>query len=207
MDPREWRQNSLRRCRQFSYRPLLETLISEEHQRWKCKTPPFSPVWLERGRESLAETDFVLSPSSYVTRSFLARGFKPDQILKNIYPVDLSLFKPDDKPPRPKNRPLTIINTGSISLRKGTPYLLESFRLIRKQFPDARLLLTNTIQDDIKPVLSRYADLPIDWSPPLPHTQLAEQTALRRISLSCRPSKRSWCRPPAKPWPAGCPPF
>jgi len=149
-------------------------IISEEHRRWRCSTPPFSPRWLKRSRETLAETDFVLSPSSYVTNSFLARGFKPEQILKNVYPVDLSLFKPDDKP-RPKNRPLTIINTGSLSLRKGTPYLLESFRIVQKKIPDARLLLTRTIQDDIKPILSRYADLPIDWSPPLPHAQLVER--------------------------------
>jgi len=60
-------------------------------------------------------------------------------------------------------------------LRKGTPYLLESFRIVQKKIPDARLLLTRTIQDDIKPILSRYADLPIDWSPPLPHAQLVER--------------------------------
>ena len=160
-------------------------LISEEHHRWKRKAPPFSPLWLERARASLAETDFVLSPSSYVTNSFLARGFKPEQILKNVYPVDLSLFKPDGKP-RPKNRPLTIINTGSLSLRKGTPYLLESFRLIQKKFPDVRLLLTSAIQDDIKPVLSRYSDLPIDWSPPLPHAQLVER--LRSADIFVLPS-------------------
>ena len=178
-------------------------LISEEHRRWKCETPPFSPFWLERGRESLAETDFVLSPSSYVTNSFLARGFRPEQILKNIYPVDLSLFKPEDKP-RPKNRPLTIINTGSVSLRKGTPYLLESFRLVQKKFPDARLLLTSTIQDDIKPILSHYADLPIEWSPPLPHAQLARR--LRSADIFVLPSlEDGWGRTATEAMACGLP--
>jgi alpha-maltose-1-phosphate synthase len=160
-------------------------VVSEEHRRWKSPLPPFSPFWLERSREMLAETDFVLSPSSYVTNSFLTRGFKPGQILKNIYPVDLSLFQPEGKP-RPKNRPLTIINTGSLSLRKGTPYLLESFRLIRRHIPNARLLLTNAVQDDVKPILSQYSDLPIEWSPMLAHTQLGER--LRSADIFVLPS-------------------
>jgi glycosyltransferase involved in cell wall biosynthesis len=120
----------------------------------------------------MEHVDFVLSPSNYVTQSFLTRGFKPEQILKNVYPVNLLLFQPRAAP-RPKNQPLTIINTASLSLRKGTPYLLEAFRLVQKKIPDARLLLTRTVQDDIKHVLPRYADLPIEWSPALPHGQLA----------------------------------
>ncbi|HTA94944.1 MAG TPA: glycosyltransferase family 4 protein [Verrucomicrobiae bacterium] len=146
--------------------------VSEEHRRWNCTTPPFSPQWLELSRVMLAETDFVLSPSNYVTQSFLARGFKPERILKNIYPVNLSLFQPRTAP-RPKNQPLTLINTGSLSLRKGTPYLLEAFRIVRKKIPGARLLLTSSVQDDVKPILARHNDLPIEWSPSLPHAQLA----------------------------------
>jgi alpha-maltose-1-phosphate synthase len=161
-------------------------VLSEEHRRWKCPTPPAAQHWVERSRKMLAEhTDYVLSPSSYVTNSFLARGFKPEQILKNVYPVNLQLFQPR-REPRPANQPLTIINTGSLSLRKGTPYLLEAFRLIRQKHPTARLLLTRIIQDDVKPILSRYADLPIEWSPGLPHAQLAER--LRSADVFVLPS-------------------
>ncbi len=123
----------------------------------------------------LAEgVDFVLSPSSYVTKSFLARGYKPEQILRNVYPVNLSVFRPP-KEPKPKNRPLTVINTGNLSLRKGTPYLLEAYRLVRQQSPSARFLLTCLVRDDVKAILSRYRDLPIEWAPNLPHTELAER--------------------------------
>jgi glycosyltransferase involved in cell wall biosynthesis len=115
----------------------------------------------------------------------LERGFKPQRILKNAYPVDLSVFKPENTP-RPKDRPLTIVNTGSLSLRKGTPYLLEAFRLIQQKIPNVRLLLTEVIQDDIKEVLSRYSDLPIEWAPPLPHPQLAER--LRSADIFVLPS-------------------
>jgi glycosyltransferase involved in cell wall biosynthesis len=161
-------------------------ILSEEHRRWNCPTPPVARHWYERSRAMLAEeTDFILSPSNYVTQSFLKRGFKPEQILKNIYPVNLSLFQPRTAL-RPKGRPFTVINTGSLSLRKGTPYLLEAFRIVRKKIPNTRLLLTRAVQDDVKPILSRYTDLPIEWSPSLPHAKLAER--LRGADIFVLPS-------------------
>jgi glycosyltransferase involved in cell wall biosynthesis len=129
--------------------------------------------------------DYVLCPSSFVRNSFLKRGFKPEQMLDIIFPVDLSCFTPA-REVRPAQRPLTIINTGMLSLRKGTPYLLEAFRLIRKGVPDARLLLTNLVMDSAKPILARYRDLPIEWSPSLPHDKLADR--LRSADLFILPS-------------------
>jgi glycosyltransferase involved in cell wall biosynthesis len=161
-------------------------ILSEEHRRWNCPLPPVARHWYERSRAMLQDSvDYVLSPSSYVTNSFLARGFAPGQIIPNIYPVNLSLFQSSDQP-RPATRPLTIINTGHLSLRKGTPYLLEAFRLVHSRHPSARLLLTNYIRDDVAPVLSRYRDLPIEWSPGLAHAQLAER--LRSADVFVLPS-------------------
>jgi glycosyltransferase involved in cell wall biosynthesis len=161
-------------------------VLTEEHRRWNCSYPPVARHWYERSRAMLSESvDFVLSPSSYVTQSFLSRGFKPAQILLNRFPVDLSLFQPSPTP-RPKDRPLTIINTGNLSLRKGTPYLLEAFRLVHGRHPSARFLLTDSIRDDTKVILAKYSDLPIDWSPGLPHEQLAQR--LRSADVFVLPS-------------------
>lgn len=150
-------------------------IISEEHKIWNCPTPPFAYHWYERSKAMLAEcTDYILSPSNYVTQTFLSRGFKPSQILPIVYPLNLDLFHPKHAT-RPKDRPLTLINTASLSLRKGTPYLLEALREISKRTPEVRILLTNIVQDDIKPILARYSDLNIEWSPGLPHDKLAER--------------------------------
>ncbi|MEP6662803.1 MAG: glycosyltransferase family 4 protein [Verrucomicrobiota bacterium] len=160
-------------------------IMVEEHRRWNCPQLPVARHWYERSREMLKKVDYVLSPSSYVTKSFLERGFKPEQILRNIYPVNLDLFQPA-KMERPKSRPLTIINTGMLSLRKGTPYLLEAFRIVHQKHPSARFLLTQTIRDDVKNIVARYRDLPIEWSPGLPHAQLAER--LRSADVFVLPS-------------------
>jgi glycosyltransferase involved in cell wall biosynthesis len=160
-------------------------VVSEEHRRWKCSYPPFAPHWRTLSQRSLEHTDYVLSPSSWVTESFLARGFRPNQIIKNVYPVDLTQFTPASTP-RPADRPLRIISTGQLSLRKGTPYLLEAFRKLLKVEPAAELWLTSLIADSIKPVLKQYSDLPIHWAPPLPHSQLAER--LRQADIFVLPS-------------------
>lgn len=168
-------------------------ILTEEHSRWNCPYPAIPRFWYERAKEMLAgPVDFVLSPSSYVTKSFLDRGYKPEQIIRNVYPVDLSTFRAPECP-RPKNRPLTVINTGSLSLRKGTPYLLEAFRILRQRHPSARLLLTQIVQDDVKEVLRRYTDLPIEWAPALPHSELAAR--LRTADVFVLPSlEDGWAR-------------
>jgi glycosyltransferase involved in cell wall biosynthesis len=163
----------------------FRAILSEEHRRWNSPHPPVAHHHHERSLAMMADVDFVLSPSSYVTKSFLECGFKPEQILKNVYPVDLSCFSPA-RDPRPASRPLTLICTGSLSLRKGTPYLLEAFRLVRKKIPDARLLLTDTVMDNAKPVLAANSDLPVGWSPSLPHPQLAQR--LRSADIFVLPS-------------------
>jgi glycosyltransferase involved in cell wall biosynthesis len=163
----------------------FRTILTEEHRRWNCPYPPVARHHYERSLAMMADVDYVLSPSTFVSRSFLERGFKPEQILRNVYPVDISQFKPPTEP-RPKNRPFTIIAPGSLSLRKGTPYLLAAFRLIVKKLPNARLVLNRAVFDNITAIVAQYSDLAIDWNPPLPHPQLAEK--MRACDLLVLPS-------------------
>lgn len=161
------------------------SVLKEEYARWGCSLPPMPRNWYKRSIAMLPHVDYVLSPSSYVTNSFLQRGFKSAQILQNIFPIDLNHFYPSPEP-RPRSRPLTIISTGSPSLRKGTPYLLEAFRLVRKQNPSARLLLTSIPHESLVPLLSRYRDLPIEWIPWRSHSQLGDE--LRSADIFVLPS-------------------
>ena len=160
-------------------------IVSEEHARWNCALPPFPRNWYQRAIEMMPLVDYVLSPSSYVTRTFLDRGFKPAQILRNIYPLNLEYFTPPSAP-RPDDRPLTIISTGAPSLRKGAPYLLEAYEIILRRHRTARLLLTGPPHASLDFVMSRFRHLPIEWGPSLPHVQLAER--LRGADIFVLPS-------------------
>ncbi len=160
-------------------------ILTEEHARWKCTYSPIAEFQHKRALAMMEFVDYVFAPSEFVAASFLSRGFKESQILRMRYPVDLTQFVPRTTP-RPINQPLRVICTGGLSLRKGTPYLLEAFRIVIRSEPKARLLLTNAIAESVKPILNRYRDLPIDWSPALPHKQLAER--LRSADIFVLPS-------------------
>jgi glycosyltransferase involved in cell wall biosynthesis len=160
-------------------------IMVEEHARWSCPLPPVYPSYHQRALRMMEDVDFILSPSNYVSDSFLRRGFSRDQIIYNPFACDLARFYPA-KNLRPKNRPLTIIHTGMLGLRKGTPYLLEAFRMVKQRHPSARLILVEQIHDSVKPVLARYKDLPIEWSQGGNHDMLAK--LLRQTDLFVMPT-------------------
>jgi len=159
-------------------------ILQEEHQRWGCRVPPVSPAHHRRSLEMMKDVDWVLAPSRFVEDSFLKNGFSKAQILRIPYATDLSVFQP--APSRPANRPFTVINTGGLSLRKGTPYLLEALSLLKRKIPDLRILLTRQVSDSIRPILRRFRDLPIEWSDTLPPAQLARR--LQSADLFILPS-------------------
>lgn len=148
-------------------------IISEEHARWNCSAPPFPKAWYERGLKSIELTDWVFSPSSYVTKSFIDKGFPKDRVLYLPYPIDLSKFTPGPRV-EIKDTPLKVVCTGGVSLRKGFPYLLEAMRLIRKE-RDAVLLLTEGVHISMLKLINQYPDVPIDWAPRLGHDRLGER--------------------------------
>lgn len=145
-------------------------ILSAEHERWKAPVPPVPPFLHRRSMAMMKEVDYVIAPSHFVADSFLRRGFHPSRIMYVPYVTDLQNFRPGGA--RPAGRPLTIINTGSLSLRKGTPYLLEAFVQIRRVVPDARLLLTRQISNSIPSVLRQYQSLPIEWADTLKPPEL-----------------------------------
>lgn len=149
------------------------SIVSEEHARWNDKTDPYPQKWNEGGLRSVELTDWVFSPSSYVTQSFVDKGFPAERILHLPYPVDLGNFSPLPAV-EITDSPLRVICTGGISLRKGFPYLLEAMRIIRKD-RDAILMLSGSVHPSMRALMARYSDVPIDWAPYLNHQQLGER--------------------------------
>lgn len=139
-------------------------LLTEEHARWNSPYPPVSKSYNLRAAETADLADYVFAESAFVHDSFLEEGKEPGRVFRCMLPVNIDWFKPASES-RPASRPLTLLNTGALCLRKGTPYLLEAFRLIREKEPAAVLRLTQNVRDDAKEILRRYADLPIDWAP------------------------------------------
>jgi glycosyltransferase involved in cell wall biosynthesis len=156
-----------------SHPELLWSLVSEEHKNWKIDRPPIARHQHYRAMKSLQYTDYFLCPSNFVMQSFKERGFSQHRLIPIAYPTDLTCFTP--KAPRKETQPLRVINTGLLCLRKGTPYLLEAFRMVAREVKNAELWLTRIIFEDVEGLIRRNADLNINWAPSLPHNELARR--------------------------------
>lgn len=98
-----------------------QTLIAEEYRRWRCPLPPIDPRMVDRQLREYEEAEHISVPSRFAVESFLDRGVPADRLLRIPYGVDTRLFSPG----APPKRPFRVVAVG-LSLRKGTPYLLEA---------------------------------------------------------------------------------
>ena len=85
------------------------------------------PRTVEKELREYAEADYVSIPSSFVRRTFLAKGVPEDKLIQTSYGVNLLQFKPGPK----TDRTFRIIFSGGIGVRKGVHYLLRAFAQLR----------------------------------------------------------------------------
>jgi len=138
-------------------------VLTEEQRIWNSKYPPVSRYYQRLTMESVEAADYICVASHFIRNSFLKRGYPAEKLLFCPYPVDLEVFTPLPSP-RPAGRPFTILHNGGLSLRKGAPYLLEAFRLIRREVPDAVLRIRQALRNDVEEIIRKNSDLPIEWS-------------------------------------------
>ena len=68
----------------------------------------------------------VLCPSDFVVKTFLDKGYAPEQLARHTYGYDEKVFYPGNEPRDPK-RGLTMISVGVCAVRKGLHYALEAW--------------------------------------------------------------------------------
>ena len=126
-------------------RELLREEFGLHGMRWDETHPEVERMEL---REYEA-CDEIFVPSRFVERSFMARKFPSHRIFRNSLGVDLSRFRPPlVAPSPPRVGDFRVMYAGSLSLRKGTPYLLEAFGQARQ--PGWELTLAGGQQHEIR---------------------------------------------------------
>ncbi|MGB1251323.1 MAG: glycosyltransferase family 4 protein [Candidatus Promineifilaceae bacterium] len=109
------------------------------------------PQWIvDRELSEYELADAIAIPSSFVRRSFLAKGVSAEKLIQVPYGVDLSEFYPPERP----SEKFRIVFAGGMSLRKGVHYLLRAFAELN--LPDAELWLFGTMTAEIEPFFKRY---------------------------------------------------
>ncbi len=123
-------------------------LLAEEYRRWGVVGPPIDRRLVDRQLREYDETDYICVPSQFTLKSHLEHGIPRTRLLHVPYGVDLTGFRAAGT----RGRPFRIIAVG-LSIRKGTPYLLDA--VARLRVPDVELWLAGDATPDLDPILSR----------------------------------------------------
>jgi glycosyltransferase involved in cell wall biosynthesis len=135
-----------------------------------------------RCTQDLERADYILCSSLFVRDSMLYNGIPESKLAVLPYGADTSTFKPaEDATGKP-----VFIAVGTLTLRKGTHYLLEAMRLVRRFHPDAQLYLVGGVHDDFKRLIRRWQG-EFTHVPAASHAQLAGllQESLAFVFPSC----------------------
>jgi glycosyltransferase involved in cell wall biosynthesis len=129
-------------------------LMREEYARWNV--PLRFPTWnFARMRQEFAHADYITIPSAFARETILAEGIPAHKLIEIPFGVDLTRFAPADST---RARPFRAIFAGTVTIRKGVPYLLDAWR--RLQWRDAELWIVGAIAPDFATIRARWNDVP-----------------------------------------------
>ncbi len=135
-----------------THRFFQEKLLNEEYERFGIKNVRLPEYARQSSLEEVTYSDFIFLASEFAKKTFIDSGINEDKLFVMKRGVNLEKFKPSER----KNKKFKVLFVGRLSLRKGVQYLLEAWTKMRLK--DAELLLVGSIDNNIKPVLSKYSD-------------------------------------------------
>ena len=131
-------------------------ILTDEYKSLGIKPNVPSSKMIKKEIEEYDLADFICVPSEYVKETFIKYGIKKDKIIKIPYGVDLKEFCLVESKKRKDNK-FRIISTGSISVRKGSHYLLEAFKEL--SLPNLELIFVGSFDPDFKKIIKRYSNI------------------------------------------------
>ena len=150
-------------------------IVADEFRRWGLAAPHDDTRDTVREEEIYAVADAITVPSSFARRSFLEQGVAAGKLHTIPYGVRLETFTKVADPPSGQNGDdaFNVLFAGSVSLRKGVPYLLQAFAQVKH--PHKRLRLAGTIAPEIKQLLDRLPQQDVEFLGPVPQAQLPKR--------------------------------
>jgi len=129
-------------------------ILADEFIRWGLRRRMPRAV-LARAVAEIEGADYLICPTEQARDSFRAHGVPAPKLITVLNGVDLERFRPaaEHGP-----RPFRVLFVGQIGFRKGVPYLLQAWQ--RLGWRDAELWLAGNVDAELRPLLSRFAQLP-----------------------------------------------
>jgi alpha-maltose-1-phosphate synthase len=159
-----------------THQRFQENVIAEEYRRWNVPQPLSKPHIALREEKIYATADAITVPSTVAKRSFLQMGIAPEKVHVIPYGVRLDQFTRTESPPLDS---FEVLFAGQVSLRKGVPYLLQAFALLKH--PKKRLTIVGSVQDDMRALLPTLPTENVIMTGSLPQAQLAKKMSASHL--------------------------
>jgi len=136
-----------------NHRFFREEVLNEEYRRFGIEIRK-DPEYVRRAvLEELDLADHIFVVTDFAKETYVRAGIDGRKVSVLGRGADLARFSPGEK----KDNVFRVLFAGRIGIRKGVQYLLEAWKGL--DLKDAELILMGNIDDNFKPVISRYADL------------------------------------------------
>jgi glycosyltransferase involved in cell wall biosynthesis len=144
-------------------------ILKEEYLRWGI---PFNgvPKWaIEAEEAEYAACDLITIPSLFAERTFIEAGVPHSKLRRIPYGVDLKRFSSVCEP---ANGRFDVVFVGGVGVRKGIPYLIEAFRLLKH--PHKSLKIIGSIEPSFAEWVRNIRDDNIMFLGSMPQVALKE---------------------------------
>jgi len=152
-----WAESPLRMARAYGIRFALERgsthigfqsdILRDEFARWGMKGEAVSPDIVARELAEYEQADWITVPSSFARDSFRQHQCRQADVEVIPLGVDVERFRPAREP----SEKFVVLFVGLIDLRKGVPYLLQAYDVVRD--PGTELVLIGSLSGDMRRVL------------------------------------------------------
>jgi len=152
-----------------SHPRFQDRIVREEYARWGVVLPANDVRDTLREEEIFTVADTVTVASSFAARTYVEAGVPVEKLHVIPLGVRLENFKKTAEPPAES---FDVLFAGSISLRKGVPYLLEAFARLNKI--NKHMRFAGHVDASLKQVLSRLPLHDVEFLGSLTPHRLAE---------------------------------
>ncbi|HTV03943.1 MAG TPA: glycosyltransferase family 4 protein [Acidobacteriaceae bacterium] len=128
-----------------------KTILEEEYARWGIRDERVDPRIVDREEAEYAEADAIAVPSEFARRSFVEMGVPAEKVWKIPYGVRLDRFKQTGEPETGR---FDVLFAGTVSIRKGVPYLLQAFAKLKH--PNKRLRLAGPVEREMSSLFPQF---------------------------------------------------
>ena len=153
-------------------------VVSEEMRHWGLEVRGVDPYMIDREEAEYEQADAVTVPSQFAYRSFLAKGFPEAKLRRIPLGVRLELFKPEGQPSADS---FDVLFVGSVTVRKGIPYLLQAFQKLR--YPGKRLRIVGPIPAEMRPVLAQFDQANVELVGPVPQSDVRRHMSTSHVMV------------------------